>query len=451
MGASSSSIPPLRASRDDSHSLVATIARSRVNDYGVGGLAGGAFREFCICCRLGTYEWHVWRRYSQFAALRSELRHVIAAQNPLPAKGFFKRHETSDAAAAARVPALSAWIAAVVADDAAIASPHLLAFIGAASLETRSRAALHVRAIASTAESGDLVLFRTKATVPAIQRAVTQSHWDHVGILLFLDRNQHVCAASQCAHRPALSGGQAGVLECDAAGAPAVSITSPCAFHRNLSDLTFLLSLDTLGPNLVANICVARVPVFAGTRFYPLSSYEAVWHHQYDAIALRPLQWSGRGTPATTALLQRWYTDVLGAPYELTFKKIFRSAHGGGQSSLSSSRAASVGEGGASSIGSCSDGPVQGSTVLGEQPKAATMAWTSSSGDNSGFFCSELVAHCYQALGVLPTERPASGFWPVDFGEAARNRLRLSDGASFGDEIPIEFATPAVGCWRVPS
>ena len=61
-----------------------------------------------------------------------------------------------------------------------------------------------------------------------------------------------------------------------------------------------------------------------------------------------------------------------------------------------------------------------------------------------GFFCSELVAHCYQELGVLQSERPASGYWPVDFGETAGKKLPLSGGVALGEELPIEFETPAV-------
>ena len=49
---------------------------------------------------------------------------------------------------------------------------------------------------------------------------------------------------------------------------------------------------------------------------------------------------------------------------------------------------------------------------------------------------------CHQALGVLPAERPACGYWPVDFGEAAK--LTLVEGASFGPEVPIDFSTAAV-------
>ena len=63
----------------------------------------------------------------------------------------------------------------------------------------------------------------------------------------------------------------------------------------------------------------------------------------------------------------------------------------------------------------------------------------------SGFFCSELVANCYMALGLLPAERPASGYWPVSFSEGSSlPSLPLVEGAALGDEIPIKWSTPAV-------
>ena len=43
-----------------------------------------------------------------------------------------------------------------------------------------------------------------------------------------------------------------------------------------------------------------------------------------------------------------------------------------------------------------------------------------------------------------PARRPASGYWPVDFAEASAGKLTLVGGASFGEELPIEWSTPAV-------
>ena len=123
--------------------------------------------------------------------------------------------------------------------------------------------------------------------------------------------------------------------------------------------------------------------------------------------------------------MQRWYDEVLGAPYELTLGKII-----GGSGKRPPAAAADAGaEAASGSLSSDSGGGAASAPPL-------------------GFFCSELVAHAYQALGVLPPERPAAGFWPVDFGEAPRKELPLLLDARLGDEIPIEFTTPAVALRR---
>ena len=410
--------------------LTVGITRHRLSNYG-----HGYFREFRIDVRhIDGSEWHVWRRYAQFDELRGALRREArterwdatskaAVDAPLPPKREHGRILfaacTPFRIVAGRAPALGKWLAAIVADGArptngaglhrapagsssssasasagartatappavALTSPSLLAFLGLATLEPShrrtDRACLHVRLVgAPTAESGDLVLFRTRdRAVPALQRLATRSRWDHVGILLFLDHTRtRVRRAAECT-TPSWrggGGGEVGVLECDS----------------------------------------------AGTKFYPLRSYELSWHQQYDEIALRPLEWSGRGSEAAIATLQRWYDEVLGAPYELTLGKII-----GGSGKRPPAAAADAGaEAASGSLSSDSGGGAASAPPL-------------------GFFCSELVAHAYQALGVLPPERPAAGFWPVDFGEAPRKELPLLLDARLGDEIPIEFTTPAV-------
>ncbi len=346
-----------------------------------------SFREYCIECTLGSDRWHVWRRYSQFVALRNALRqrggpvsNEAAVNEPLPAKGsnlitmLLTRHDTSETSAAERTTGLCTWLRNVVAIPAAAGSPSLLAFLGIASLETRARAPIHVRAICgagasaqhdaiagyhSAPETGDVLLFRTRGrSVPALQRAVTNSDWDHVGLLVYRDGRGQVCSAAACRHT---SAGLAGVLEADAC---------------------------------------------EGIKWYPLRGFELEWHGWYHQIAWRPLLWGGRGTADATHTLQAWFDSVEGKPYQMTVAKLLGTS--------------SVKEGGA------------------EEPSAAES-------QPAGFFCSELVAHAWKALGVLPAERPASGYWPVSFGERATTALPLLQGARLGDEVPIEFETPAVG------
>ena len=361
--------------------------------------------EYRIKCVFGSGRWHTWRRFREFVALREALQpRVRSASYALPHKGFSK-HATSDATSAERAAALTIWLGRVVSDEAAVASPVLLAFIGLATLEPtgRGRPRMHVKLLdAPGAESGDLILFRTRAAVPALQRAVTGSTWDHVGILVFRDALHRVCRAAD--RGPA---GEVGIVEADS----------------------------------------------SGTRFYSLGGYKVSWHTQYEEMALRPLEWPGRGTDAAIATLNAWLDTVLGRPYELTIGKITVGTH----SKLVSSTCS--GSGGGSGGGSCSGGGSGGSRSEVGCGVESRFDTTSGGDDNcngseraskancelpKGFFCSELAAHAYKALGVLPAERPACGYWPVDFGEAACGQLPLMAGASLGPELPIDWHTPGV-------
>jgi len=208
-----------------------------------------------------------------------------------------------------------------------------------------------------------VVLFRTKAAVPALQRAVTNSSWDHVGILVFTDRMSLVCSAADSY--------ECGFIECD----------------------------------------------WNGCRYYPVRSYVGQqWHLQYDEIALRQLHWEGRGREDTLLKLRQWCASVLGKPYQLPLSKLLD--HFGSPKAT--------------------DAP------KGDEPGSEAV--------QKGFFCSELLAHAWKAIDILPAQHPASGFWPRDFGAAATHRLRLQHGASLGDELPLDFCTPGVASLlRIPT
>ena len=392
-----------------------------------------AYREYRVTVGHGERAtWEVWRRFSEFVALRDVLTSK-SARAPLPAKASVSGlswaeswtqlwHNTTDNAANERAQGLQLWLEGVVESDD-VASPALLTFLGlATTLPTaRTRAPLHVRALIAgdgTGESGDLVLFRTPTTVPAVQRALTRSHWDHVGVLLYLDERKRVCRASECDAR---YGGEAGIIECNA----------------------------------------------AGTRFYSLAGYEREWHTLYDEIALRPLLWPGRGTPETCQTLHRWLIEVHGAPYLLTVGKItasFRSSSSSSQQQAANGAAGSgsnrswfgggtgAGGGGSAAMAAAAavdldadddaDGSHGAAGRLARKAEAAALGVEEEA--PAGFFCSELAAHCYQALGVLSHERPALDYWPVSFGEAASKPLPMLQAAHFGNEILIDFDTPAV-------
>ena len=56
------------------------------------------------------------------------------------------------------------------------------------------------------------------------------------------------------------------------------------------------------------------------------------------------------------------------------------------------------------------------------------------------FFCSQLVAACYMALGVMDANRKSHEFWPGDFSQ--ENKLNLKD-CVLGDECLINFTDSA--------
>jgi hypothetical protein len=306
-------------------------------------IAPGVFIEYCVELRRGAHVWVVWHRFSSFQNLRSQLRpKVAAAAAPLPHKESFRWHSTSTVIVSQRSHALCKWLSAVLEEDRALDHVALLSFLGLLS-EVPLQPTVHVSALPRAAQTGDVILFRTIATGPALQRVVTWSHWDHVGMVIFRDRAGRVCAAAEAA--------ECGFIEADA----------------------------------------------SGCRFYSLSAFtENEWHRLYRSVGLRRLETNAARTGAFYETLDRWCGQVLGKPYELTLGKL---------------------------------------THVRRTPRET-------SGEDVGFFCSELVAHAYQALGLLPATRPASGYWPVTF--AAASGLQLQGGARLLGEELVDFRTLGV-------
>ena len=59
----------------------------------------------------------------------------------------------------------------------------------------------------------------------------------------------------------------------------------------------------------------------------------------------------------------------------------------------------------------------------------------SSGEDLSSLFCSELLAACYQRMGLLPFDPPSNEYVPADFSSDARKPLPLLEGATLEPEI----------------
>lgn len=211
----------------------------------------GPFVEYCLDLRCSDMAWSTWRRFSAFSDLRKQLlKGSAGAKKPLPHK-HMHRHTVSPDDLKKRAPALAAWLNGVLEDEGAMASMVILEFVGLAASAmgdpSRERTPVHVSMLPQIAETGDIMLFRTRAVVPFLQRAVTQSNWDHVGVVMHFDWRGEVCSSTKSA--------ECGMIECD----------------------------------------------MAGTRFYGLQQYESYqWHLQYEKMALRQYAAKTRGFEPST-------------------------------------------------------------------------------------------------------------------------------------------------------
>ena len=59
--------------------------------------------------------------------------------------------------------------------------------------------------------------------------------------------------------------------------------------------------------------------------------------------------------------------------------------------------------------------------------------------EDKSYFCSELAAHSYKMLGLLPQDIPASRYWPGSFS-SEKKELPLLDNAELGEETVIDFS-----------
>lgn len=63
-----------------------------------------------------------------------------------------------------------------------------------------------------------------------------------------------------------------------------------------------------------------------------------------------------------------------------------------------------------------------------------------SEGNQTGFFCSELVASLYQYLGIITKTKPASAYWPCSFGNESNQRTAVFTGeVRLGAEVGVHL------------
>ena len=112
------------------------------------------------------------------------------------------------------------------------------------------------------------------------------------------------------------------------------------------------------------------------------------WHRMYEKLAFRKLRHSR--TLEAMQTLEQFIRSVIGLKYRLTPAKIFKKKDDGDET---------------------------------EKDKS--------------YFCSELVAGAYKALGLLPKDVPASQYWPGSF--SGKGNLRLLGDSILEDEQIVIF------------
>ena len=86
-------------------------------------------------------------------------------------------------------------------------------------------------------------------------------------------------------------------------------------------------------------------------------------------------------------------------------------------------------------------GEVQGGKRGSSKRHGSTTKGNGAIAEKKEYFCSELVAAAYQAMGLLPAESMPQAFIPSDFAYRSRRGLPLVGGASLTKEIIVDFET----------
>ena len=163
--------------------IIGTVQHSDVNSK--------MYTCYSIVVRQDTMQWTVEKRYSEFCQLFRDLQaqdssDKLAAVPPLPGKNVIKSTYNRQAVETRRQPLLAVWLQALVAMTAQLPNFLVLEFLGMLAAKPASRR--HVIALSKLCEEarcGDLVLFRSRNSASKLQRGLTGSEWDHVGLIVY--------------------------------------------------------------------------------------------------------------------------------------------------------------------------------------------------------------------------------------------------------------------------
>lgn len=376
------------------------------------------YTAFCVKVRFDSTQWAIWRRYNDFKKLHEDL----AADPSINSRSLPRLPPPKHTARRTvefvehRRAKLDRYLQGLLSVNEVAASVPLMSFLGVLSTARHdrsddSRKLLHVTRLNEFVQPGDILLFACNNVLSGLQRTVTRSEWDHIAIV--------------------------------------------CSQHG-----TILSLVEATGEGVGARALVPRVRSYGAGAFT-------------KAIAVRRVEGLER-TTEVLAKLRRFVADVDGKPYKLNPSKLFRrkgddatahatdddksTAHSPEADSATqrdaSSDATVPSAGGAGGAGgSAAPSPAElaeavlepNGTAAGladavleprDTEKARAKIRTVVPPEN--FFCSELVAHALQVLGVLSTAKAPSAYWPADFGTDGAVEGDLVDGVRLGPETLID-------------
>jgi hypothetical protein len=241
----------------------------------------------------------------------------------------------------------------------------------------------------------DVLLFRCRMPHSVAQRMLTQSEWDHVAI---------VVREPAASHRLRL-------LECVSAGVICMPLDVRLRqYGADYADYFVWRPLDCQRTAL---------------RLGQMDEFVRRAHRRpftKDVLRLATARWGGGGASRRTG--RRESTDSARA------KDDAHSAKGTLRARLRRHSTGSI------SSDATSAAPTESLVV---EPAASPTAATT---PDKSYFCSQLVAHVWQALGVLPPSLDPAAIWPGHLATGGKCERLLEPGVTLGAEALIDWRPP---------
>jgi len=177
--------------------LKVTIRASRLAK----DMHGKSFTMYNIFVKQGTLEWFVEHRYSDFAALNQALLKQPTTETGFISKPLIPRLTTKKILTSKSMSAytvdkrrikLGKYLNSLILIEQAMSNRLILSFLGmlntsrfdVVTSQGVSRNIIHLSKVRTEAKWGDVILFKCANTLSHLQRTVTRSEFDHVGIVV---------------------------------------------------------------------------------------------------------------------------------------------------------------------------------------------------------------------------------------------------------------------------